>query len=133
MRILPEFGGQSKLDDKDYVIGAPELLAEIAYSTRAIDMNQKRADYERAGVREYLVVCIEERKLHWFNFPAGQEIRPSRKGVSRSVVFPGLWVHNKALLAQDSPRLIEVIQQGIASREHAVFVRRLEAQRRRRS
>src|SRR4051812_38307615 len=27
MRILPEFGGQSKLDAKEYVVGAPELLA----------------------------------------------------------------------------------------------------------
>jgi Uma2 family endonuclease len=133
MRLLPEWGGQSRLDEDEYVQGAPELLAEVAYSSRSLDMNQKRQDYEQAGVQEYLVLCIEEQQLHWFHFPSGTVIRPNRQGVSRSLVFPGLWVHNQALLDQDGQRLLEVAQQGIASRPHAAFVRRLQAERRRRT
>jgi hypothetical protein len=130
LRIVAECGGQSRLDEEGYVRGAPELLAEVAYSSRAIDLNQKREDYQQAGVREYLVLCVEERQLHWFRFPSGRTIRPDREGVARSLVFPGLWVHVPALLERDSARLIATVQQGVASDKHAAFVRRLEARRR---
>jgi hypothetical protein len=131
LRIVAECGGQSRVNEEEYLEGPPELLAEIAYSSRAIDMNQKRQDYERAGVLEYLVLCIEEPELHWFHFPSGQQIQPNRAGVSRSLVFPGLWLHVPALLEQNGPRLIETVQRGLASRPHAAFVRRLRAARRR--
>jgi hypothetical protein len=132
LRLRSECGGQSRLQGK-YLQGAPEMVAEVAYSSRSLDMNQKRQDYERVGVQEYLVLCIEEQQLHWFHFPSGGVIRPNRQGISRSLVFPGLWVHLQALLDQDGPRLIQVAQQGIASRPHAAFLRRLQAARRRRS
>src|SRR5262249_48080662 len=67
MRILPEFGGQSRNAVDEYVAGPPELMAEIAHSSRAIDMHAKRDDYERAGVVEYVVLCVQERELHWFH------------------------------------------------------------------
>jgi Putative restriction endonuclease len=133
MRILPEYGGQSHENQEAYVEGAPELLAEIAYSTRAIDMHQKREDYKQARVAEYVVLCIEERDLHWFDFRGRRPIRPNRQGVFRSRVFPGLWIDGPALWARDSSRIVAVVQQGLAHREHAAFVKRLEAERRRRS
>jgi Uma2 family endonuclease len=126
LRLLPEYGGQSYVNEDEYLVGAPELLAEVAYSSRAIDLNQKRDDYERAGVQEYLVFSIEERQLYWFHFATGKMIRP-REGVSRSRVFPGLWIDNAALAARESARLIEVAQQGLASSAHAAFVKRLQA------
>jgi Uma2 family endonuclease len=127
LRLLPEWGGQSRLDAGRYVQGAPEWLAEIAYSSRDIDLREKRDDYQQAGVVEYVVLCIEEQELHWFHFPSGRPIKPNRAGIYRSRVFPGLWVDGRALLARDSPRLIAVVQQGLASREHARFVKRLRA------
>lgn len=133
LRLLPEYGGQSRLDEDEYVRGAPELLAEIAYSSRAIDLNQKRVDYEQAGIQEYLVLSIEDQELYWFHFPSAKRIQPNRQGVSRSLVFPGLWIENKALLGRNTARQIEVVQQGIASREHAAFVKRLQAARRKHS
>ncbi len=45
LRLLPEYGGQSYVDEDEYLVGAPELLSEVAYSSRAIDLNQKRDDY----------------------------------------------------------------------------------------
>jgi Uma2 family endonuclease len=131
LRILAECGGQSRVNADQYVAGAPELLAEVAHSTRAIAMNQKREDYERTGVLEYLVLCIEEQELRWFHFPSGREITPNRQGISRSLVFPGLWIDVQALLQQNKARLREAVQQGMARRAHAAFVRRLEAARRR--
>lgn len=40
-------------------------------------------------------------------------------------------LHGEALIARDSPRVSRALQQGLASREHATFVRRLECTRRR--
>jgi Uma2 family endonuclease len=130
LRLTETSGGQSRINDDEYVEGPPELLAEVAYSSRAIDMNQKRQDYRQAGVLEYLVLCIEEQELHWFDFEKSRPIRPSRDGIARSRIFPGLWIDVLALLDQNAPRLIKVVQQGVASRAHAAFVRRLERARR---
>jgi Uma2 family endonuclease len=127
LRILPEYGGQSRTTPDDYVQGAPELLVEVAHSRRAIAMHAKRNDYERTGVLEYLVVCMEEQEVHWFHFPSGDMIRPTRQGISRSQEFPGLWLDVAALLRLDSARLMEALQQGLASRAHAAFVKRLQA------
>lgn len=130
MRLLPEYGGQSRLNEDQYVEGAPELLAEIAHSTRAIALHQKRRDYEKAGVIEYMVLCIEERELRWFHFPSGEMLTPNRRGVCRSRVFPGLWLDMPALLERDTKSLAAVVRRGLASREHAAFVRRLRTSRR---
>jgi Uma2 family endonuclease len=131
LRVLPEYAGQSRDTEDDYIEGPPELLVKIAYSTRAIDMNQKRRDYRRAGIVEYLVLCIEEQELHWFHFPSKQRIRPNRQGISCSRIFPGLWLDARALLAKDSARVEEVVRQGLASDEYTAFVARLERARRR--
>lgn len=128
LRILPEYGGQSR-DADIYVGGAVELIAEIAVSSRATDLHAKRDDYKNAGVVEYLVICVESRELFWFHFPDDTRLSPDRKGVIRSKVFPGLWVHVQALLDLDSAKLREVIDLGIASRPHAAFVRKLDRQR----
>lgn len=133
LRILSEYGGQSQTTPDDYLHGAPELLVEIAHSRRAIDMHDKRDDYERTGVLEYFVLCWEEQEVHWFHFPSGDLIQPNRQGLSRSQVFPGLWVDVAALLRRDSERLMEVLQQGIVSRAHAAFVKRLQAAHRKHS
>jgi Putative restriction endonuclease len=126
LRILPEYGGQSRVTDDEYYEGPPELIAEIAHSSRAMDMNQKRQDYEQAGVLEYLVFCVEERELHWFSFASQKMIRPDRQGVARSNVFPGLWIDVAVLVERDGRRLIETVQKGLSSRAHAAFVKRLE-------
>jgi putative restriction endonuclease len=133
LRILPEYGGQSRTTPDDYLQGAPELLVEVAYSRRAIAMHGKREDYQRSGVREYIVVCIEEQELYWFHFPSGESILANRQGISRSRVFPGLWLDCAALLRLDAAPLMEVLQQRLASRAHAAFVKRLQAARRKHS
>ena len=65
LRIPREFGGQTRIED-GYIVGAPELVIEIARSSRYFDLGEKKADYERAGVREYLVVELDPDRIHWF-------------------------------------------------------------------
>ncbi|HLQ46279.1 MAG TPA: Uma2 family endonuclease [Planctomycetaceae bacterium] len=131
--IQTEFGGQSSEDAEGYMVGAPELVAEIAHSSRAIDLFEKRDDYRKAGVREYLVLCVAERELHWFHFPSGEMIRPEREGISRSREFPGLWIDVAALMARDTKRLRAALDRGLARREHAAFCRRLKDARKKSS
>jgi Uma2 family endonuclease len=133
MRIRPEFGGQSRDTADEYLEGAPELVAEVAHSSRGIDLGPKRETYEQAGVREYLVLCVAEQELHWFDFGRQRPLTANRRGIVRSRIFPGLWIAPAALWALETAQLVEVLQQGLASRPHAAFVKRLEAASRKRA
>jgi hypothetical protein len=126
LRVLTEFGGQSDYDAEQCLHGAPELVAEVAHSSVSIDQNEKKDDYIRAGVQEYIVLCVEERELFWFNFPLRRQIRPERGGIWKSRVFPGLWINGPALIRRDTLGLSKTIQHGLASPEHAAFVRKLQ-------
>jgi Putative restriction endonuclease len=123
LRILPEYGGQSFTDENDYINRAPELIAEVAHSSYAIDLHQKKDDYEKAGVWEYLVLCVEEKELQWFHFKSKRKIQSDSKGVYRSRAFPGLWIYSRALLARDAGGVNRALQEGLASRAHAAFVK----------
>ncbi len=129
LRILTEYGGQSRYNEDDFLVGAPEFVAEVADSSRSIDMNRKRLDYLGAGVQEYLVWCLEEAELHWFHFPSKRKLKADREGLWKSRVFPGLWIDGPALLARDTARLVAAVQRGLASAEHAPFVKQLAARR----
>ena len=124
LRVLPECGGQSKTTN-GYVDGAPELISEIAHSSRAIDLHAKREDYARYGVLEYLVLSLRERRLYWFDLRANKELVPDADGVARIHVFPGLWIKVEALFARDLVQMITILQQGLATPQHAAFVQRL--------
>lgn len=125
LRILPEFGGQSATDRDDYVKGAPELIAEIAHSSRSIDLHAKRDDYARNGVREYLVLSLKDEQLFWFDLATGRELTPGPDGIIRLQSFPGFWINVSALLQADYKKLMTSFQQGLDSAEHAEFIRRL--------
>jgi Uma2 family endonuclease len=129
LRILPEFGGQSRTTEDDYVAGAPELVAEIAHSSRSIDLHAKRDDYTRYGVQEYLVLSLRERQLRRFDLRSREEVPPELDGIMRLRTFPGLWVDADALLAKDHARLMATLQRGLATPEHREFVERLAAAR----
>ena len=43
-------------------------------------------------------------------------------GILRSTVFPGLWLDRTALLRGDLAAVLAVVQQGLASEDHAAFV-----------
>src|SRR3984957_19896752 len=92
--LLINVPGQDQTWDEDeYIVGAPELVAEVALSSEAIDLHRKRNDYERAGVREYLVVTSRQARVVWFVSRQGrfEEMAAGPDGILRSEVFPGLW------------------------------------------
>ncbi len=126
--IAPDLGGQISLDPEGYFAGAPELIVEISRSSRAFDLGAKKADYERASVQEYVVVELDPDQIHWFIRRADRfaDLPPGPDGVYRSEVFPGLWLDPAALYSEDLARLIEVLDQGLATPEHAAFLTRLE-------
>lgn len=125
LRILENFGGQSSISEDDYVVGPPEMLAEIALSSQSIDLHSKHDDYRRAGVKEYLVVCVNEERLRAFDLQNDVEKPIDPDGVYRSTVFPGLWIHAAGLFARNHTQLISTLEQGLESPEHTAFVHRI--------
>jgi Uma2 family endonuclease len=119
------------VNDEGYVQGPPELVVEVAFSSRSIDLHLKKDDYQRSGILEYIVLCVEEREMHWFALKSRRRITPDRRGIYRSRVFPGLWIDRPALLGQNAARLTRTVQRGLSSPEHATFLRRLQAALRR--
>ena len=131
LRILPEFGGQAKVNENGYIEGPPGLIAEIALSSYSVDLHSKREDYAENGVHEYLVLSIRERRLHWFDLPKNVEHDLPSDGVCRLRSFPGLWIHVPSLIARDLKKLNRTLRKGIRSPAHAAFVRKLAATKRR--
>ena len=126
LRVLPECGGQSRTTPDDWLEGPPELVAEIAHSSRSIDLHAKRDDYARYGVREYLVLSLEDSKLYWFDLTKDELLAPEADGILRLRTFPGLWIHEAALFAKDFPQLMSTLQLGLATQQHSAFVTQLQ-------
>jgi Uma2 family endonuclease len=126
LRVKPRCGGRTH-DQKGFVRGAPEMVVEVARATRYLDLGPKLADYEQAGVVEYVVRAFKPDELLWFEQRQGALVqRPiDADGIYRSAVFPGLWLDPNALLKGDRRRLRAVIDLGCATPEHAAFVSRL--------
>jgi Uma2 family endonuclease len=131
LRILPEFGGQSSLE-RGYAAGAPELIIEISVTTAAKDAGAKLRLYERAGVREYLIVQPGKRRLTWKHLAEDKyrEIEAGPDGLLKSRVFPGLWLGPLPFWNNDLPGLAAMVQRGVATGEHAGFVRELGQRKR---
>jgi Uma2 family endonuclease len=119
--------GQARITEDDFIEGAPELVAEIASSSVSYDLGAKLHAYRRNGVREYLVWRVLDAAFDWFVLRDGryEPLAPDEDGILKSRAFPGLWLDPAALLGGDLARVIEKLNQGLASPEHAAFVERL--------
>ncbi len=122
-----EIGGQSRITEDDYVEGAPELIVEVAASSASYDLHEKLKVYRRNQVQEYLVWRVYQSKFDWFRLKSGEYIKlePLADGVICSEVFPGLWLDRSALLAGNLTKVLAVLQQGLATPEHQIFVEQL--------
>jgi Uma2 family endonuclease len=127
LRIAAERGGQSSVDPDDYLSGAPELAAEIASSSVSYDLHVKLEVYREHGVREYLVWRVLDQAIDWLVLRGDryEALEPGSDGILRSQVFPGLWLDPEALVAGEGQRVLAVLQEGLASSEHATFVEQL--------
>jgi len=126
LRIL--HGGQAAVGAGRIVEGAPELVAEVALSSASYDLHDKLNTYRRNGAREYVVWRVEDGAIDWYVLREGRfdRVPPSPEGHYRSEVFPGLWLDPAALVRGDLMTVFQVVQQGLATPEHAAFVLRLQ-------
>ncbi len=126
--ISPASGGQATLSDDGYLEAATELVAEVAASSAAIDLGDKKRAYRRSGVQEYIVWQVFDQKIDWFQLQDGDYVSllPDEQGVLHSQVFPGLWLNVAAMLQGDMRSVLAVLQTGIETAEHQVFVQHLE-------
>jgi hypothetical protein len=129
--LKEEYGGTSHANWEDYICGPAELLVQFTDELGCREMQARRAVFERAGVGEFLAVSVAERQVNWFHFPTGSLIEPNRRGVSKSRVFPGLWLAFHLIWAEDYPAQLALLDRGLASPEHAAFVKRLAKARER--
>jgi Putative restriction endonuclease len=121
----PACGGQAIISADDYVEKAPEWVGEISASSVSFDLHTKLNVYRRNGVREYLVWRVQDKQIDWFSLRSGEfePLAADVSGILRSEVFPGLWLDAAALVRGDMRRVLAVAQQGIASPEHAEFIK----------
>jgi Uma2 family endonuclease len=127
LRIEPDAGGKSHIDEDGYLNGPVELAVEIAASSVSIDMHIKLNAYRKQGIGEYLVYRVEDQAVNWFALEGGQyvEIAPDALGVLKSKTFPGLWLSAKDLISRDLPGMFALLDQGIQSPEHLAFRKRV--------
>jgi Uma2 family endonuclease len=116
-------GRQAIVGADDYIEGAPELVVEIAASSAAIDLHDKKRAYCRNSIQEYLVWRTLEGQFDWFRLQADEYVPmvADDRGMIRSQIFPGLWLAVSALLAGDMPTVLSSLQEGLNSPAHQEF------------
>lgn len=125
--LMIEKGGQARIGEDGYVHGAPELVAEVAASSAALDLHAKRDAYRRAGVLEYLVWRPVEQKIDWWVLEEEVFVPlvPDAEGILHSRVFPGLTLDTGALLRDDAAGVLSKLAKGLNRAGHKAFVKRL--------
>lgn len=61
---------------KPYHPAAPDWVAEVAVSSLRIDREVKRRAYAKAGIPEYLIFALPERRVDVLSAPAGGRLPP---------------------------------------------------------
>ena len=130
LRIRPECGGKARISPDRYVVGAPELVIEIARSTASYDLHNKLNAYRRNEVLDYVVWRVHDRQVDWFTLRESsyERLTVSPDGLYKSPFLPGLWLDPSALVDGDYAAVLDAAQRGLASPEHAAFVAKLAAE-----
>jgi hypothetical protein len=88
--------------------------------------------YRRNQVSEYVVWRVYDEAIDWFVYRAGEFVSAEpdpADGLFKSTAFPGLWLDPAALIRRDLAAVLAALTRGLASPEHAAFVRQLAARR----
>lgn len=124
-------GGAGETPD-GYMTGSPELLVEVADSSKRLDLGAKRIAHTQAGTLEYVVINLSDQKVRLFDLRTDQPIDADARGVFQSRVFPGLWIDALTFFQPASTMFRKVLKRGLRSAEHSRFVKLLAARRKRR-
>jgi len=78
---------------------------------------------------EYVVHRTYDGEIDWFILREGQYERLTidAAGIQRSEAFPGLWLDAAAMIEGRLADVLTVLQRGLASDEHASFLKALAA------
>ena len=98
-------------DEKGYIVGAPQLVVEIAASSAAYDLHAKKEVYRRAGVLEYVVWQVYEGMIDWFRLRDGEyvDLEPNEDAIVQSEIFPGLRLAIDRMASGDLAGVLEVL------------------------
>ena len=129
VRIDAPIGGRVERTEEGLYVGAPEFVVEVAASSSSYDLHSKLNIYQRNGVQEYLVLLAYEREVRFFRLADGEYVlvEPDETGVLRSRVLPGFWFRSDWFWEGRVAELIQLVEEGMASREHREFVDMLAA------
>ena len=94
----------------------------------ALWARQKSDDFNGTTTMKESLTLPRPFKLQWGGGMIVEEV--SIQCEYRSRVFPGFWIHEEALLDQNSQLAVITLNEGLASPEHAEFAERLAARRR---
>ena len=110
----PEAGG-AYLNEDGYLVGAPQLVVEVAASSASYDLHQKKEAYRRNGVREYVVWRVLDKAIDWFRLQDGQYvlIEPDADSLVESEQFPSLRLHVPSMLSGDLAAVLARLQGAI--------------------
>ncbi len=75
LRLEPHHGGRSRISGDDHIEGPLDLIVEIAASSAAYDLHDKKRVYARSGVREYLVAQAYEQRVDWWELREVERLR----------------------------------------------------------
>jgi Uma2 family endonuclease len=103
-----------KLSAEHYLEGAPQLIVEIAASSAAYDLHEKKEAYRRNGVQEYIVWRVLDRAIDWFDLREGVYVprTPGDDGLIESEQFSGLRLRVPSLLAGDAAGVLAALRSG---------------------
>lgn len=93
-----------------YIVGAPQLIVEVAASSASYDLHDKLEAYLRAGVHEYIVWRVRDGLIDWFQLEAGEYVWTDPiEGIIESAVFPGLRLNVLKLLTGDLAGVLQTL------------------------
>jgi Uma2 family endonuclease len=129
LRLLPQCGGRMNENKDGLMCGSPDLIVEVAASTASIDLHRKFRTYQRTGVSEYLVWLVSSSELKWFVLEEERysERLPGPDGRIGSGRLSGLVLDVKAMLALEAVGVLQALEEGLRSPQHASIVQRMKA------
>ena len=118
--VEPTHGGQVRIVD-GYIVGGPELVAEVAATSANYDLTEKLPLYLQNHVGEYVVGASSTGRStgSCCGTASTSALVLSPEGCFKSESLPGLWLDPAALIRGDMARVAQIAQHGIASPEHA--------------
>lgn len=127
LRFKSKYLGQTSINDNGFLVGPPELVADVTASSVSYELGPKLDAYRSNGVQEYLVWRVFDHEIDWFRLRDGEyvAVEADERGVTRSEVFPGLWLDRAAMLAGDMRQVLAVLREGLATDAHRAFVEQL--------